>query len=316
MHCELKFLINIMESSFQQLIYVCKFFGLVPYSSKSKIQIFLKIYSWISIVSTIFIALYALFIKPINKNFFLSNVVGTIVFISQIIAYSIIMLEALLKCSTHQKFFVKFSEINKLFQLRLRHRFSSKGFHSKLLQKYLLLIVVIFGSPFVNVCLIIFNNSVLYSGFFFYAFVPIVVIRVRILQASIYVDFINTYLEALDRNLFQTVSCSVYKNIRFLDIDYHELESTKRVIQLKNIFSELFSLMNLYNKCFGWSFLTSITCYAFDVAVNVYWLFITFEGLFSESLKYDFLMTIIPLGVAISMMCYTSNECSKHVSYF
>ncbi|XP_037959267.1 putative gustatory receptor 39b [Teleopsis dalmanni] len=174
--------------------------------------------------------------------------------------------------------------------------------------KYLIFIITV-GVGIIIASLVICLQN--YTAYFLYSIPSLLVLRGRFLQIMVYIDHIVMYMEMLNLKLKSVVNCKIRKEHIHLDLNYDAIESLEYLLQLKNIYNEIYELVIHFNEFCGWSMFSLFTINFVDIIVNVYWIFMTIVDLYPFSMIYFTTSLVMPLIVIVVMICYSGEYCKR-----
>nr|AOE48124.1 putative gustatory receptor GR4 [Scaeva pyrastri] len=291
-----------------KFILLCKLFCLAPISNSSNVQRILSAYCLITVICLIVVTAFSFSIDIFGEGFVVSSLATSAVFVSGIVGHITVVLESLLKKKEHEYFFAKLYELEYIFRFKLRHRIQVRSDRKHILRKYSKLSVVIIICFGAYITIISTHD---YLGYFWLASVSVVVNRMRLIQACVYVDFINFRFDSMNLLLKQVSNSIVQHNLRIPDIDYEIIDNTERIFVLKTIYTRLNKLVLCLNEAFGWSIVTLTVYYSLDITCNLYWLFLGFEDILDNFHIYECCVTIFPIALLLFALSHTCCKCEK-----
>ncbi|XP_036344045.1 putative gustatory receptor 39b, partial [Rhagoletis pomonella] len=287
--------------------------GLVPYAQRNRnckqhYEQWQRIYTSALLVANWVLTIYGVYNQPLDDEVLVSNFVSVMVFLSQSLALTICLLEAM--CTYRQYFaFMQQSQlIVRLFRQRLQTGLCRWSLRRLQRIKYLLYSGFAYGSLPISMVVISIKY---YYGYFWYALGSIFVLRTRCLLAIIYLDYIDFYMQNLNMKLHSVASCRVSKQRLCLDVNYKMLESFDYLLQLKLLFDEIRKLTLMFDDLFGWSVCALFTVIFLDICVNSYWIFLTLSNVFEYYFLYLTASTVLPLIAITTLLCQAGENCKR-----
>lgn len=247
-------------------------FGLFPSWQTQKYRPFLIVYSIFSILLVFAIFVSAVYIHKVFNDNTLSSAVAYSFLLSILATHLIIILQSLFHRKAQMKLVEKFSYVDHLFNSKLQLFISYRNEKRALFIRLLILL-----STFVVIKLGLIIH--LYYGrnlnsFWFHCLYSIWISRLRSAQVLFYVyllrsrlilvnDKVKDILIARNRysgNLNECQPIVNKKNIAVVfDTSSSRFSTYDRLLNLKQIYGELYEICELINVTFGWSLLAIIT---------------------------------------------------------
>ncbi|XP_054729372.1 putative gustatory receptor 39b [Anastrepha obliqua] len=277
-------------------------------SSKS---IFMLQRLYISILTLMICALYVhgLPRQNVSPTLQLTWVATVILFSCQVLTNLLILMEAIWRRSQHAAFLMLLEEIEVSFKLRLRQDVQKLT----LLRSLQCLIGCFAALSLVGFLLFMVTSVWLnYIGYFWHGLWSILTVRVRVIQLLVYVRILRHYLECLCVKLRQIVAYRMAPEQRMLDINYEKLESLEYLLAIKETYGLIFRAFQLLNYFAGWSFLSIVICYMFDISCNIYWTLMSLDGF--PNRRYFYIagpVSLLPLITIIWHLCYLCDKCKE-----
>lgn len=300
--------------------------GLWPSSKNSKYNILLKIYSFLCICSIICLFSYAIYFKHFMNGHSLSSIVEYSFLWSILSTHLIILIEALVKSDAHMRLIQKISHIDWLFKNKLQIGISySEEKHSIFIR----VIIMVFISMSVGIGVTIhLNYQHRITNFWYQCIFSVWILRVRSIQIILFVFLLSTRLRLLRNNIKELLpSQSFYTDVAnrlgiFIDeTKMFVLDSSptrkslyNRLLNLKQIYSELYEISQQINMTFGWSLIMIIAQNFINFIGDSYWIFCAFKkSNFAHAV--DCIFLLVPIIIMLATLIHYSSSCSRNVSY-
>lgn len=248
-------------------------FGLWPSWPSSKYKSSLLLYSIFSIFLVFAIFTSAIFVNQVLDDDTLSAAVGYSFILSILSTHLIIVLESMFHRKTQLKLVQKFANVDHLFSTKLQFLISYRNQRVALLIRTSLLLGTLIA---VKVGLVFHLYYQARLGIFWYhCFFSIWIMRLRCVQFLLFVYLLRARLilvndkvkEILNaRHQYSGTTVNVWqpitntRNLAFvLDNSIPKFSIYDRLLNLKQIYGELYEICELINITFGWSLLAIIT---------------------------------------------------------
>lgn len=314
---------NLFEE-FRGLILLFLIFGLWPSSRNSKINILLKIHSFFYICLIICILFLALYFKKLYTGHSLSLIVEYSYLCSIVITHTVIITEALVKGDAQIQIMQKISYIDYLFKNKLQMMISyRKEKHSIFIR-----VTVMVGVAFlIGVGLTIhlsYKNRI--TNFWYQCIFSVWVLRFRSIQIILFVFLFSTRLRLLRNKIREILpSQSFYNEVKnrwgfLLDdtkIVVLDSSSTKRslhnrLLNLKQIYGELYEISEQINMTFGWSLITIIAQNFINFIGHSYWIFCSVKKS-DYTHAIDCFLLLIPVITMLGTIVHYCSSCLRYV---
>lgn len=303
-------------------------FGLWPTWQTTKYKKLLVIYSIFSILLVFGIFLSAIYINKVLEDNTLSTAVAYSFLFSILSTHLIIVLQSLFNRKTQMKLIQKFSYVDRLFNTKLQIFLSYQREKKALLIRLSSLLLTFIG---VKIALLIHLHYIdRLNSFWYHCLFSIWIMRLRCVQVLFFVYLLRTRLilvndkvkEILAARNIRTVNTNQLhpttdsRNVVFvLDTSNAKYSTYDRLLNLKQIYGELYEICELINITFGWSLLAIITQCFIDFTSNSYWTFLALEQKIPDTANaIDCISLLIPIVIVLSLMAYYCSSCSRYVN--
>lgn len=302
-------------------------FGLWPTWQNIKYKILLVFYSIFSIFLVFGIFSSAIYVNKVLEDNTLSTAVAYSFLLSILATHLIIVLQSLFYRKAQMKLVQKLSHVDRLFSTKLQIFISYRKERKALLIRFSILI---FTFVAIKVALIMHLHFLgRLSSFWYHCLFSTWIMRLRCVQVLFFVYLLRARLilvnekvkEILtarnlhtgDANQWQPINDT--RNIVFvLDSSTEKITTYDRLLNLKQIYGELYEICELINVTFGWSLLAIITQCFIDFTSNSYWTFLALEQQSPDIANaVDCISLLIPIVIVLSLMAFYCTSCSRYV---
>lgn len=303
-------------------------FGLWPVWRNSKYNWLLIIYSFFSIFIVFFIFVSAIFVEKVLEKNALSKAVAYSFLYTILITHLIIVVQSLIQRKFQMKLIQKFTHVDRLFHTKLQVLISYRKEKRILFLRFALMLATYIG---IKVALMIhlytIDNP---KSFWYHCLYSIWITRLRCVQVLCFVHLLRARLILVNdkikeiltaRNLYTGNGngwCAI-SNIRnttfILDKTMPKSSIYDQLLNLKQIYGELYEICEIINVTYGWSLLAILTQCFIDFTRNSYWTFLALQQTTADlSTAIDCISLLIPVVIVLSLFAYYCSSCSRHVS--
>lgn len=303
-------------------------FGLWPTWQTTKYKNLLFVYSVFSILLVFGIFFSAIFINKVLEDNTLSTAVAYSFLFSILSTHLIIVLQSLFYRKTQMKLIQKFSYVDRLFNTKLDIFLSYHREKRALLIRFMSLVFIFVAIKIGLITHLHYMNRL--NSFWYHCLFSIWIMRLRCVQVLFFVyslrsrlilvnDKVNEILTA--RNIQTTNARQLHQNndnrnvVFVLDTSNAKYSTYDRLLNLKQIYGELYEICELINITFGWSLLAIITQCFIDFTSNSYWTFLALEQQSPDIANaIDCVSLLIPIVIILSLMAYYCSSCTRYVN--
>ncbi|XP_055294772.1 putative gustatory receptor 2a [Sitodiplosis mosellana] len=304
-------------------------FGLWPTWQTTKYKTWLMLYSIFSILLVFFIFLSAIYINKVLEDSTLSTAVAYSFLFSILTTHLIIVVQSLFYRKSQTKLIQKFSQVDRLFNTKLQIFMSYRKEKQALFIRFSLLLSIFVA---IKVGLMVHLHSTGRLGSFWYhCLFSIWIMRLRSVQVLFFVYLLRARLilvndkvkEILAARNIHTGSTNEWQPITdtrdivfVLDTSNAKYSTYDRLLNLKQIYGELFEICELINVTFGWSLLAIITQCFIDFTSNSYWTFLALEQKVPDTANaVDCIGLLVPIVIILSLLAYYCSSCSRYARF-
>lgn len=303
-------------------------FGLWPAWKNNKYKWLLIIYSFFSIILVFIIFVSAVFVNKILEYRSLSAAVDYSFFCSISITHFIIVLQSLIQRKFQMKLINKFTHVDRLFHTKLHVRISYRNERRILFLRFVLMLSTFIGIKTGLMIHLYAGNSL--NSFWFHCLYSVWIARLRSVQVLCFVHLLRARLILVNdkikeilttRNLYTGIANdghSIFNTrnpVSILDKSMPKFSIYDRLLNLKEIYGELYEICELINITYGWSLLAIITQCFIDFTSNSYWTFLALEqtpAIITTAI--DSISLLIPVVIVLSLLAYYCSSCARYVS--
>lgn len=302
-------------------------FGLWPTWKTTKYKTYLLAHSIFSILLVFGICLSAIFVNEMLADNTLSTAVAYSFLFSILSTHLIIVLQSLIYRRSKAKLIQKFSHVDRLFTAKLQITIGYRKEKQMLFVRFATLLCTFVA---IKIGLMIHLHYLERLGSFWYhCLFSIWIMRLRCVQVLFFVYLLRARLIHVNdkvkeiliiRNLHTANGNTINdaKSIVFvMDTINSKYSTYDRLLNLKQIYGELYEICELINVTFGWSLLAIITQCFVDFTSNSYWTFLALEQSppnIANAL--DCISLLIPIVIILSLLAYYCSSCSRYVMIF
>lgn len=302
-------------------------FGLWPsWKETTEHQSLLIGYSIFSISLVFGVFLSAIIVNKVLEDNTLSTAVAYSFLLSILATHLIIVVQALFYRKALVRLMNKFTYIDKLFTNKLQIYISYTQEKYALWMRF---IIILAAFVLIKCALIIhLHYSERLSSFWYHCLFSIWLLRLRGIQVLFFVYSLRSRLVLVNEKLKEillaigvpddiNMNCTQIKpkHIVFvLDTSFTRNSIYDRLLNLKQIYAELYEICELINITFGWSLLAIITQAFIDFTSNSYWTFLALEQTKPDiSNALDCISLLVPIVIMLSTMAYYCSSCTRSV---
>lgn len=302
-------------------------FGLWPTWQTTKYKSLLVFYSYFSISLVFGIGISAIYINRVLDDNTLSTAIAYSFLFSILSTHLIIVLQSLLYRKAQMKLIRKISHVDHLFSTKLQilmpYRREKKAM-------FIRFSVILFAFIVIKVFLMIHLHYMKrLNSFWYLCLFSIWVMRLRCVQVLFFVYLLRSRLilandkvkeilaarnlRSRDANEWQPIADT--RNVVFaLDNSITRYSTYDKLLNLKQIYGELYEICELINITFGWSLLAIITQCFIDFTCNSYWTFLALEQHSPDIANaVDCISLLVPIVIILSLLAYYCSSCSRNV---
>lgn len=271
----------------------------------------LTIYTVVLMVILCLNCILGILLSPMENDFIISWFVSAFVFVSQIFTHLVMIWECLAKQTEHTEFLGLLNDIEVTFKLRLRVDLGKATIVKKLRRTFFVLTAIS------AIGLIVFGVTITIladSGYFWWALVSILAMRLRFLQLQMYVDILDYYLMKLNEKLNQVVCLKTEQSKQLLDTDYRQLETLEYLNHIKELYSSIYEAFHCLNEFAQASMFSTTASYFLDCTCHIYWSLLALDKLLPTSSIVLSMATITPLCLNSFVFCHSCQIVKQEVS--
>lgn len=304
-------------------------FGLWPTWSSHKFKRLLLFYSIFSISLVFFIFVSAIYINKVLEDNSLSSAIAYSFLFSILTTHLIIVIQSLFYRNAQFRLVQKLSNVDRLFNTKLKIFISYRNEKKELFIRMTLLLVT-FVLIKVGLMWHLYSQK-RFGSFWCHCLYSIWIMRLRCVQVLFFVYLLRSRLILVNekvkeiltaRNLHSAYNQTEWqpivdtRNIVFvMDNSNTKYSTYERLLNLKQIYGELYEICELINITFGWSLLAITTQCFIDFTSNSYWTFIALEQHTPDiAQSIDNLSLLVPIVIVLSLLAYYCSSCSRYVT--
>lgn len=283
-------------------------FGLWPTWQTTKYKSWLVLYSVFSILLVFGIFLSAIYINEVLEDNTLSTAVAYSFLFSILTTHLIIVLQSLLYRKSQTKLIQKFSQVDRLFNTKL-HIFMSYRKEKQALFIRFSLLLLLFVAIKVGLMVHLHHMNRL-GSFWYHCLFSIWIMRLRCVQVLFFVYLLRARLILVNDKVKEILAA---RNLHTGNTNA-KYSTYYRLLNLKQIYGELYEICELINITFGWSLLAIITQCFIDFTSNSYWTFLALEQPVPDTANaVDCIGLLVPIVIILSLLAYYCSSCSRYV---
>lgn len=298
-----------------------------PFGQTSLQNRLLMCYSFLTIIIIFLLFISAFFAYNLGLETTMLSIIDAAVFSGHILTHMLVIFQSYTTRYKQMLLLEKIGEIDTTFRAKFYKTFHYRNNRRRYRLKFGLIIsfVAIVNGYFL-IRIYDIKNSPKLMAYWYHVFYPIVIIRLRCIQNTFYVDLLGERFKLVNAKLQDIICCdNVTKNqsklIVCIDFVHHANKignviqgNYNDVIVLKDIYGKLWNSVNLINECFGWSNLAIITQFFVEFVSHGYWLFAGLESLTSMDKVSGAILILMPVIVVLSTFCYSCFVCKDAVN--
>lgn len=290
-------------------------FGLWPTWPNSKFKAFFIINSILYIVY-IFSMFWSIFYFNAEFSHRILSAIVQFLFLGAILTvHFTVIVEAFINRNAQMRLIEKFSYADRLLRSKLQLNISYNTDKSIIFIRFasVMFILVIIRIIFTFGLYFKYNIDIFPFRVCFSASIS----RVRFIQVLFFIYLLRTRLQLVSDQLNDMLVPYNFHDtdkIFVLDVLLAKRSLYDRLVNLKQVYGELYEICELINVTFGWSLLTIIVQSLIDFTSNCYWFYLALK----ESMLFFAIVCIIvllPTMLLVVSMAYISSSCSYCVSY-
>lgn len=301
-------------------------FGLWPsWKELNEYKYLLIGYSIFSISLVFGVFLSAIFINKVLEDNTLSSAVAYSFLLSILATHLVIVVQALFYRKALVRLMNKFTYVDKLFNQKLQIFISYKQERRQLWMRFIIILGILVSIKFALIIHLQWRGQLV--SFWYHCFYSIWVNRIRCVQVLFFVYSLRSRLILVNEKLREILSAiGVPDNVNYiqpkpknvvfvLDTSFTRHSIYERLLNLKEIYAELYEICELINITFGWSLLAIITQAFIDFTSNSYWTFLALEQPVPDiQHALDCICLLIPIVLMLGTMAYFCSSCSRSVN--
>lgn len=286
-------------------------FGIWSAWPNSKYKILLRIYPIIP--EGVLLIPYIPSVKIYSTLISLTVTLSILVFSTTFLTHLIIVIETILTNQSQLRLLREFSDVDQLFEATLIVNISHckqkrQLFAQQITQVLSAIIATIKGISILYYTLYLqeyFLLCIIYSKW---------IIHLKTIQVIFFICMVRARLILVNKDIMDVQSIANVQQRR------HRTEKLifSRLLNLKEIYSKLYTICILINKTFGWSLLAVMTQLFIQITCNGYWLFLHLDN--ANSLPYTFSLFVsfcflAPTFIMFGALAFYSTACFDCVSF-
>lgn len=303
-------------------------FGLWPTWHTTKYKSMLLLYSVFSILLVFAIFTSAIYVNKVLDDNSLSTAISYSFILSILATHLIITVQVLFYRKTQLRLIQKLSYVDHLFSSKLHIYISYRKEKWAIFIRFSLVLLTFIVIKSGLVVHLYYTDQL--GRFWYHCFFSIWILRLRCVQVLFFVYLLRSRLILMNdkveeilltsnirtgnKNHWQRITGS--RNVVFiLDTSTPKCSTYQQLLNLKQIYGELYEICELINFTFGWSLLAIITQCFIDFTTNSYWTFLALEQQSIDiAIAFDCISLIIPIVFVLSLLAYYCSSCSRYVS--
>lgn len=303
-------------------------FGLWPSWKNPQYKVPLIIYSICYICFVVCMFFSAIFMNEEWSSHTLSAIVENFFLWSILLTHFVVLLEALINRNAQMRLIQKLAYADFLLKSKLQMVIDYRDEKSAIFIRFAVLIFIsIFVRSMLTIHLIYQNRINIY---WYLCLLSVWTLRLRILQIIFFVFLLRNRLNFVKEKLREfLVSQNIHgdmsndwpffrdsNKIFVLDACIGNPLPYERLLNLKQIYGELYEICELINITFGWSILTIVAQNFIEFIGNSYWIFLAL-GKSPINLEHvvDSLILFLPITLMLGTMVFYCASCSRCVSF-
>lgn len=305
-------------------------FGLWPcwrwQNSKYKCCLIIYSIGLICFIGCIFF--FAIFMNIELSSHALSSIVEYSFLWSVLFTHLVILLEVLINRNAQMRLIQKITYADFLFKHRLQLVICYRDEKRAIFKRFAVLIFISISVRAILTVHLYYQNRI--NNIWYECMCSVWILRLRFLQIIFFVFFLRNRLNLLKEKLKEMlVSQSFYADnsnrwrffrdaskVFVLDSSIVKRSSYNLLLNLKQIYGELYEISELISLTFGWSLLAIVAQNFIEFIGNSYWIFLSL-GKSKIDLEHlaDSISLLIPITVMLGTMVYYCSSCSRYVSF-
>lgn len=296
-------------------------FGLWPAWINNKYKWLLIIHSIFSITTVFAIFASAIFIHKVLESNLLSTAVAYSCLFSILVTHLIIILQSLVQREFQLKLIQKFAHVDRSFHKKLHILISHRDEKRVLLVRFVSMLSIFAG---IKVAMLInLADGGVFNSFWYYCLYSIWIARLRCVQVLCFVHLLRARLILVNDKIKEILTArnlnagipNVCRPISTFDNSMLNGSIYDRLLNLKQIYGELYAICELINQTYGWSLLAMIAQCFIDFTSNSYWTFLALEQTtVGVSTAINCVSLLIPIAIVLLLLCSYCSSCSRCVS--
>lgn len=241
-------------------------FGLWPVWPNNKYKWPLIIYSFFSIGFVLAIFVSAIFVKKVLEDNALSAAVSYSFLLSILVTHLIIVVQSLVQRRYQMKLIQKFAHVDRLFHTKLQAKILYHRERRTMLFRFAMMLLTFIGLKVV--LMIHLYNIESLSSLWYHCLYSIWITRLRCVQVLCFISLLRDRLILMNdkikeilaaRNSFVGFSndwrpiSNTWNTVAVFDQSMPKFSVYDRLINLKQIYGELYEICQLINVTYGWS---------------------------------------------------------------
>lgn len=305
-----------------------RIFGLWPISRNSKFKVHLIVYSIFCICFVICIIIATIFMDKEFPNHTLSSIVEYVFLWSILFTHLIICLEALVNRNALMRLIEKIAYADFLFKSKLHWTICYRDERREIFVRFAVLIFSAVSARVTLLVHLLYENSI--DGLWYECMCSLWILRLRFLQILFFVFLLRNRLSLVEEKIKELIQSQSFRSdkadnwpfsndsrtVFVLDSLINKRYSYDRLLNLKQIYGELYDICELINMTFGCSILTIVLQNFIEFIGNSYWLFVVLRdsNINCEHVA-DIVVMLIYITVMLGTLVFYCSSCSRHVSF-
>lgn len=282
-------------------------------------NLLLQMYSFFVLLFVFSLIFLTIYFENLYSLTTISNTVANSLCVLIVFVLMFIVIESILQSAAQTKLIEKFTLVDELFQSKINisipYQKEKSNFRIKM-----------------NVILLIFLPIYIFAIGYFYYFgnskflfqssFAFVLVRLRPIQIQFFIcllenrlRLINEQLKKIAKHTNESMNCLGYEensSSNTFVCSSSSLRIYDTLLNLKQIYSELYNICDLINATFGFSLLTILIESFVDFTATCYWLY--FSGKLYETIAF-FIILLIPKVAPFGVLCFCGSSCYQQVSF-
>lgn len=319
-----------LASEFTLILIWFKIAALAPFSENRLIHFVLPIYTIVLIIIThcsyIIGMLSGLFME---KSSNIKRISGLMTLVYLTLSHALLLIESIFQRRNQCQLMYDLRNLDIMILKRLSTRIAYRRLRHQFFRGQGMIFMLVFClslSHMISYYIGLQNTDVNDSFYWILCFWPLTIIRLRCTQIIFYLEQLRYRQELLNNKLMEihradrivangtTLLDLVIHDTMYPSINLRQRMKCETMTSIKNVYTQIWHLYNLFSQCFGFSCLVICTQYCINFAIYGYGLYVEWGVPLSKKFGV-YLFFLVPDLIMLAKLCYTSQQCTDSVCY-